>query len=396
MMSTAYEALRCAREIDRAEDLDRGPDRRERIAKLVREDREELVLVAIGFAEPVNGRAPLGDVGHRNDAAARHPVRIGDGPGAQQHRRVGDAGAAQVVLGAAHGPVQRGREVRRPAVGFEWEALGERQQQRVLAAKLERRSARADHAPVEIAEHDRVDGLLEDRAFERLRRDHRLVGLLPREVRDDQADAAFLGQQRHRDERRHPAAVLVQQRELALSRRAVLRLDQRGEQRAVDRRHELRERHADQLGDRPADHLRERLIRVEDLAARGQGDRALLHPLDHDAVGTVRAGQRLHLVAVGLRHDERVDLAAADRAQRFLGLVEAQAAREVGDDQRHAVRVGRGQRRERSAERAAVAAVERDLGVRRGAAAPVAERLDQRAARLVDEVRELHADECGR
>ncbi len=381
-------------EVRAAQDLDGRADRSERIAELVREDRKELVLVAIRRAQLILGSAPLGDVRHRDHAAPRVAVGVAHGPGAEQHGGRRRVTARKQVLGAVQRhAVHHCVEIGCAALSPELKSLAEAQQHRVAPAQLERGTARSNHARVGVANHDGVHSLLEDRPLERLRGDDRFVGLLPREVGYDQADAAFLRQQRHRYQHGHAAAVFLEEAELALRCRAGVRREQRRDQRAVARRDELGEHPPYQCLDRVAEHVGERLIGIENVAAVGQRHGTLLHPLDHQAIRAMRASERLHFVRRAVVDDERVDLAAPDRAQRLLGLVEPQPRREVRDQQRDAVLIRSRQGREERAERAAVRTFYRHVGLRTRAAAAVAERVEQRSTRLFHQVGEPHADD---
>jgi len=110
-----------------------------------------------------------------------------------------------------------------------------------------------------------------------------------------------------------------------------------GELATIGRREDLRQllliAGADERLDLRADHflearphhLGEPPVAVQDGALVRQRDRALEHLLDEHAVGLLRAFEAEDLVAVRAGHDQRVDLAVADRGQRLLGLAQAVA-----------------------------------------------------------------------
>ena len=68
------------------------------------------------------------------------------------------------------------------------------------------------------------------------------------------------------------------------------------------------------------DELGEALVAVEDRAVGGERQRPFAHLLDHQAVRLIGAAQRVDLLALGRVHDQRFDVAVADRVDRVLGL----------------------------------------------------------------------------
>src|SRR5262249_26952495 len=79
---------------------------------------------------------------------------------------------------------------------------------------------------------------------------------------------------------------------------------------------------ADDLLQRPPQHRGESLVAIEDPTLGRQRGGALVHLLEQQAIRMVGAAQRVDLIAFGPAYDQRVDLAAADRFERFFGFAE--------------------------------------------------------------------------
>ena len=99
-------------------------------------------------------------------------------------------------------------------------------------------------------------------------------------------------------------------------------MDERLEQRAALRNHEVGERAAGHVLGRPLEQPGEAAVAIEDAAVGGQADRPLPHPFDHQQVRAIGALERIDLVAPVLLDDQRVHLPLADGAQRLLRLLQ--------------------------------------------------------------------------
>ena len=96
-----------------------------------------------------------------------------------------------------------------------------------------------------------------------------------------------------------------------------------GQRRVVGGGDVMAERLAQQPFLRHVQHRREIFVAVEHLAVDRQRQRALLDLLDEHAVGPVGTFQRVDLPrAAGDLHDHGIEIAAPDRLQRILALLE--------------------------------------------------------------------------
>ncbi len=141
------------------------------------------------------------------------------------------------------------------------------------------------------------------------------------QVGNDEAEALdALGDERaDGEERGNRAAFDGQQMSLVLAASSAQCLAQR---RPIGLCDEAADRPADdRLGAR-SDQLGEPSIAVQDVARRGQRERALLHLLDEHPVGLLGVLEREELRAMRAIDDERVDLALANGAQGLLGFLE--------------------------------------------------------------------------
>ena len=74
------------------------------------------------------------------------------------------------------------------------------------------------------------------------------------------------------------------------------------------------------LAGRSAKERREGLVAVNDQARVREGDRAIFHLLDQQAVGAVGTRNGVNMLAERPTHDDRVDFPAANDFERFLRL----------------------------------------------------------------------------
>jgi hypothetical protein len=72
-------------------------------------------------------------------------------------------------------------------------------------------------------------------------------------------------------------------------------------------------------------HLGESAVAIENDAVGAERQGAFQHLFDENPIGLLGALETEDLIAVGTGDDERIDLAVADRGQRFLGLSKAAA-----------------------------------------------------------------------
>ena len=180
-------------------DLDGVDDGRERVAELVGEHGQELVLAPIRLPELVLDPPQLGDVRERGDEADHRAPRVRDRARAEQQAVALPIAAFEADLGAAdrlagEDPADPGRRrglvvgAFRPGTGAEREGRVEGEADRVPAAEPPRGGPGADQRARAVADDDGVDRLLQDRARQPFRRRHLGQPPLVGEVGDDQAD----------------------------------------------------------------------------------------------------------------------------------------------------------------------------------------------------------------
>src|SRR5579871_4294124 len=200
--------------------------------------------------------------------------------------------------------------------------------QRLVQQSL-RGEARLGDASVSIADDDRLGRLLENGAREPLRSREFFGMLLGREIGNDQKQRRSLVESKGADpdQRGRRAAVPAPELQFAAGRlfRAVVK--QICEARCIFRRNEIRHRFADEVRDRIAEEMSKMAVAVKNPPVLAEGQRALVHPLDHQAIGLLRAGERRNHWSPRTSDDQRVDGALGDRLQRLLGLSQAQAQR---------------------------------------------------------------------
>ena len=275
-------------------ELHRVRDRRERVAQLVRERRQELVLAPVGLAQRLLAADALGEVDADADAAADAVRFVEERPGMDHHLPRRPVRAVDLDLGVVHRDAARNAGVHRQLGGRDVDTaaaqgearrpgLGERGVR--LRRNLQQLGERAVDADGVAA---RIVG---DGDADRHQVDERLELLDPLQERDVQQPPALL--------RPPPLGVLGLERGVRLGEPEVRLLEGAVERLQLARAFRLEAR----VGVRELDvRLLERAVQPLELLALG-----------------VQLGEHLHLAAQDLRHDRHVDVVERRRARSRAG-----------------------------------------------------------------------------